>query len=156
MQTGRYHPSRSVDFGEFEKRIFWHSSSRRRKSRMRLSDVPLTCPKCSGPTTLRKAEPPHFKRLDCDTCGFIDWVQNPDRERYRRPSAEERSAVRSVREKSKRCALCGITPKWLEIHHSLAVCDGGPVADLSNLIPLCRDCHEIGTTMQRVRRDKVR
>ncbi|MDE0338417.1 MAG: HNH endonuclease signature motif containing protein [Caldilineaceae bacterium] len=39
-----------------------------------------------------------------------------------------------------RCGRCGRAGR-LEVHHRVALADGGPAFDPANLAVLCRDCH---------------
>ncbi|MYD85872.1 MAG: HNH endonuclease [Acidobacteria bacterium] len=61
--------------------------------------------------------------------------------RSRRWAATRREAIRRARYQCERCGSIGIRGGRLEVHHKVALSDGGDPFDLDNLRVLCRTCH---------------
>jgi 5-methylcytosine-specific restriction endonuclease McrA len=63
------------------------------------------------------------------------------RERRTRGTAKWKAARAAARQRDgQRCTGCG-TDKGLQVHHRVALKDGGAKYELANLETLCSDCH---------------
>ena len=72
-----------------------------------------------------------------------EWRSRPDWRRARR------QAYRRARGQ---CEQCWQPDDGLVVHHLWPVAEGGPIADLDNLVAICRECHAIAHKHRPARR----
>jgi 5-methylcytosine-specific restriction endonuclease McrA len=83
----------------------------------------------------------HYGRLDCPEHGFIKWVKNPEKPKYR-----TETTARSI--DLSKCRICGRKKDELGIKETITVHHLEPLEEggknhVENLIAVCTACHRL-------------